>query len=122
VVGNWRGQRPGKEPELDEEEAFWHELVACGIGGRTVAEAKLRMTYDEFLRWCEFRNTQGSLHVGMRIDRAVSRALANYFSAMTRGKRFKPTDFSPYDQQSSKVDIDDPDAVFNVLKGVTNGT
>lgn len=79
------------------------------------------MPYDEFVRWCEYRNRQGSLSHGIRVDRAVSRALATYFNAMSKGSKFKPTDFSPYDMESSKVDVDSPDEVFNVLKGLSHG-
>lgn len=101
---------------------FWHELVSCGIGGRTVAEAKCRMSYAEFLNWCEYRNRQGSLHLGMRIDRAVSRAMAMYYNSHSRDKKVKSGDFSPYDAQKNTVDINNPEAVFGVLKGLANGT
>lgn len=95
--------------------------MACGIGGRTVEEAKRSMSYAEFLAWCEYRNRQGCLHQGMRIDRAVSRLMAAYFNAHSKGKSFKPMEFSPYDASSSRVDVEDPEAMFTVLKGLARG-
>lgn len=32
----------------------------CGIGGRTIAEAKSRLSYREFLSWCKFRDKRGA--------------------------------------------------------------
>lgn len=92
----------------------------CGVGGRTIAEAKQNMSYDEFVAWCKYRSLQGGLNIGLRVDRAVSRALAVYFNAMSKGKKLKPHDFSPYDQESP-VDVDDVDQVFNTLKSIAHG-
>lgn len=39
-----------------------------GIGGRTVAEAKLSMTYDEFLDWDSYMRKRGTLNTGMRLE------------------------------------------------------
>jgi hypothetical protein len=58
--------------------------------------------------------------MGMRVDRAVSRALAAYFNSMSKGTKLKPTDFSPYDEQKA-VNVEDPQEVFNVLKGLAHG-
>ena len=79
------------------------------------------MSYSEFVAWCEYRNRQGSLHIGMRIDRAVARAMASYFSAMSKTKRYKVDDFSPFDAQNNRLDMSDPAAVFSALKGMTDG-
>lgn len=116
-------QRSGKatERELDTEDAFWHELVASGIGGRTVAEAKMAMSYAEFLDWCRYRQQYGSLNIGMRVDRAVARHIAVHLNTKSQGRKFKADEFSPYDNRRSKVDINDPEAVFTVLKGLSNG-
>lgn len=56
----------------------------------------------------------------MRIDRAVSRALAVYFNAMSKGSKLKPMDFSPYDEKPA-IDVNDPEQMFNALKGLANG-
>lgn len=92
-----------------------------GVGGRTVAEAKASVSYAEFLEWCKFRSMYGSLHIGMRVDRAVSRAMAAHFNTMSKGKKFKPLEFSPFDVAKEKVDVDDPEAMFNALKDIASG-
>ena len=37
---------------------MWHELVLCGIGGRTIAEAQQRLSYTEFFAWVRYRRKQ----------------------------------------------------------------
>ena len=43
-----------------------------GIGGRTIAEAKLRISFPEFKAWAAYRNKRGSLHPGMRTERGAA--------------------------------------------------
>jgi hypothetical protein len=81
----------------------------------------MRMTYSEFLSWCEYRSKYGTLHIGMRIDRAIARHICVYLNSLSRNRRFKPEEFSPYDQHKSSTDVDDPEAVFDLLKGLSNG-
>ena len=52
---------------------MWHELVSHGIGGRTVAEAKARMSHEEWLSWLAYLRKYGSLNDGLRNDVAVAR-------------------------------------------------
>jgi hypothetical protein len=64
----------------------------CGIGGPTIAIAKQTMSYVEFLEWAEFRRKRGSLHPGMRTERAgalVAAILAN----VNRKKDSQPVSF-----------------------------
>jgi len=49
-----------------------------GIGGRTIAEAKRRLTVSEFLAWMAYRRKYGSLHFGLRGDRQIA-LLLRYF-------------------------------------------
>lgn len=77
------------------------------------------MTYSEFVRWCKFREQYGPLHVGMRVDRAIARHIAAYLNSVSRNQKFKAEEFSPYDQQRQSVDLNDPQAVFAVLKGLS---
>lgn len=95
--------------------------MASGVGGRTVAEAKQNMSYAEFVNWCQYRHQYGSLHVGMRVDRAIARHIAAYLNSISKSTKFKPDEFSPYDQAASRTNVDDVDQVFNVLKGIANG-
>lgn len=50
---------------LDE---VWHELVLAGVGGRTIEEAKERMSFAEFNQWMKYRRLRGSFFVGNRLE------------------------------------------------------
>lgn len=80
---------------------MWHELVLCGIGGCTIAEAKNRISYTEFLQWLAYRNLRGSLNLGMRIERG-SALLATIYANAHRKKDVDPfalDDFMPHADQ-----------------------
>lgn len=47
--------------ELTDNEAVWHELVLNGIGGKTVAEAKRNLTYQEACDWFLFAQQRGGI-------------------------------------------------------------
>lgn len=42
--------------------------MLAGIGGRTIAEAKQRMSWAEFQAWCAYRNKHGPLSAQQRIE------------------------------------------------------
>lgn len=72
-----------------------------GIGGRTVAEAKRRISHVEFRSWLAYLRKHGSLHTGHRIDLGVAR-LCSVLG--TQGK-MPPTDFMPeYEQEDASID------------------
>lgn len=68
-----------------------------GIGGRTIAEAQSTISYPEFLQWAAFRRKRGTLHTGLRIDRAAALLASLYANAHSKDK-FTPYDFTPYEQ------------------------
>lgn len=73
----------------------------CGIGGRTIAEAQQRLSYDEFCRWVAFRRRRGSLHWGMRIERSVAQ-LSTLYANAHRKKGAEPLsihDFMSYEDE-----------------------
>ena len=70
----------------------------CGIGGRTIAEAKSRLSYREFLSWCKFRDKRGSLHVGMRVERGSALLAAIYTNSHSKEK-YKLYDFMPHEEE-----------------------
>lgn len=39
-----------------------------GIGGRTIAEAKERITYDEYVDWCAYRKKHGPINVNRSLE------------------------------------------------------
>ena len=43
-----------------------------GIGGRTIAEAKERMSMDEYATWCQYRQRHGSFDLGPRIEQGAA--------------------------------------------------
>jgi hypothetical protein len=93
--------------------------VLCGVGGRTVEEAKENLTYDEYVNWCRYRSKWGGLHVGMRIDRAVAHALRAYFNAHSKTANLRFPSFSPYDEAAKKsVNVESPDEVFALLSSL----
>lgn len=53
--------------------------MLAGVGGRTIAEAKQRISYAEAQDWAEFIRRRGSLHVGLRLEQgfAMLRAAIN---------------------------------------------
>ena len=61
--------------------------------------------------------------MGMRIDRAVARHIAAYLNTLSK-RTFRAEDFSPYDQPAARapVDVNDLNAVWQVLKGVSDGS
>ncbi|HHQ2782015.1 TPA: phage tail assembly protein T [Pseudomonas aeruginosa] len=70
----------------------------CGIGGRTIAEAKSRLSYREFMSWCRFRDKRGSLHLGMRIERGTALLSALYANAHSK-EPYKIYDFMPHEDE-----------------------
>lgn len=70
----------------------------CGIGGRTIAEAKHRISYPEYLQWVAYRYKRGSLNWGLRSERDA--ALLATLYANTHRKEGKPArqiyEFAPH--------------------------
>lgn len=78
---------------------MWCELVMHGIGGRTIAEAKRRLTYSEFCTWMRFRQRRGSLHTGMRIERGTAMLATLYANAKSKNGGFTVYDFMPHEDE-----------------------
>jgi len=67
----------------------------CGIGGRTIEEARRNMSYVEFLDWVAFRHKRGSLHPGMRAEQGFAMLAAMYANANWKGE-WRQYDFAPH--------------------------
>lgn len=69
-----------------------------GIGGRTIAEAKLRISFPEFKAWAAYRNKRGSLHPGMRTERGAALLATLYANAQRKKDSPAHTiyDFAPH--------------------------
>jgi hypothetical protein len=75
--------------------------VLNGVGGRTIAEAKERLSLDETLAWSAYMERRGSLHVGMRLEwgfaliaRTINHALGGHATMR---------DFMPHAEQPSSL-------------------
>lgn len=77
---------------------MWHELVMCGIGGRTIAEAKERMAYGEFLQWIEYRKKRGTLNLGFRLEQRTALIAAMYANVhkQQNSPAYSAEDFMPH--------------------------
>ena len=82
-----------------------------GVGGRTVAEAKERMSYAEAQDWAEFIRKRGSLHLGMRLE--VGFALLARMINNALGGHATVADYMPHleEQQGNLADV------MNILSG-----
>lgn len=74
------------------------------------------MTYQEYISWIKYRNRWGTLHFGMRIDRAIARAAAFFGNFLSRKRSLKSDDFSPHDQKQDRVGS--VDEVFSLLSSM----
>lgn len=86
-----------------------------GIGGRTVEEAKERMTYDEYLSWCSYIKKRGSLNLGARLELGI--ALLAQVTNNSMGGKAKMADFLPK-REEELASIGD---VFAMLKSNSKG-
>ncbi|WP_419201384.1 phage tail assembly protein T [Pseudomonas putida] len=81
------------------------------MGGSTIAQAKENLSLREFRAWAKYRQRRGSLHVGMRVERAaglLAMILAN--QARDQQKRPQPytiADFTPHDQDERPISLEE---------------
>jgi hypothetical protein len=99
---------------LSPVDELWHELVLSGVGGRTVAEAKERVQYAEFMDWVISRRMRGSFHVGTRLESGVA-LLASLISRACGGNASQ-LDFMPHAEPASTADATLSDVVA-ILSG-----
>lgn len=93
-----------------------------GIGGRTIAEAKERLSYDEALDWFAYIRKRGSLNWGMRLEGGfalIANFIANKVSGYSMkgdpvgvmkkrgGGSFHMVDFMPHADELPVESIDD---------------
>ncbi|EAR2628810.1 phage tail protein [Salmonella enterica] len=77
---------------------MWCELVLNGIGGCTIAEAKVRLSFREFQQWIQYRQKYGNLNPMMRTEwgaALVSSVLANV-NRTKNTPAFSIADFAPH--------------------------
>lgn len=82
-----------------------------GIGGRTIAEAKQRMSYDEAADWALYIRETGGLNRGERMEQGFA-LVAMLLARMMGNKQSKLEDFIPQRvEQEATIE-----AVLGVLK------
>lgn len=85
--------------------------MLAGVGGRSVAEAKERLTHEEALQWQAYRQMRGSLNVGMRLEAGF--ALVATMINRGLGGKANPSDFAPHFDEPESTLSD----VLNILSG-----
>lgn len=75
--------------------------MLCGVGGRTVAEAKQRISYDEFLMWMAYRRRYGPLTAARRIETSLAMLMLQ-----NNGGKAKLADFLPFSTPEPEREID----------------
>ena len=68
-----------------------------GVGGRTIAEAKERMTYQEALAWGRYIDRYGSLHTGRRLEAGSAQVALQ--THRLGGGMAELLDFMPHEQR-----------------------
>lgn len=66
------------------------------MGGRTIAEAKHRLSYDEYISWVRYRNQRGSLHTGMRIESNAALLASMFANTKSKHGGYTIYDFAPH--------------------------
>lgn len=83
-----------------------------GIGGRTVAEAKERISAQEFSQWCAYIRKRGALNIGTRVE--LGFALLASTVVRANGGKAKIEDFLP--QRDEPANTDDLQGILAMLK------
>jgi hypothetical protein len=85
--------------------------VLNGVGGRTVEEAKGRMSYAEALQWREFLERRGTVHLGMRLEAGFALIALSINRAI--GGKAKIKDFMPHLEEVEAT----PGDIMGILTG-----
>jgi hypothetical protein len=77
--------------------------VLNGVGGRTIAEAKERMSYAEALGWYAYRKKTGPFNAASRVEWSLAQVCTLICAAAGLKKKgggeFAITDFIPYAEE-----------------------
>lgn len=80
--------------------------MLAGIGGRTIEEAKERLSYAEVLDWIEYRRQYGPLNLGYRLEWILAQvaytAAAASGAKSKSGKKLALSDFLMFIQKRSE--------------------
>jgi hypothetical protein len=91
--------------------------VLCGIGGKTIAEAKRNLSFSEVMEWTEYRRKRGTFNLGRRIE--VAAGLIAVTINRVHGGKAKLHHYTPHenDDEATEGSIND---VMKIFKAVPN--
>lgn len=69
-----------------------------GVGGRTVEEARERLSYAEAVDWADYMRKRGSLNLGLRLEAGFALIAAAINNGL--GGHAVPSDFMPHIDQA----------------------
>lgn len=75
-----------------------------GIGGRTIAEAKERMSAAEYEAWRAYIRRHGSLNLGLRVEDAA--ALIAWTTQMAQGGKLEHDAFFPVRELDEQAELE----------------
>ena len=81
-------------------------MVLNGVGGRTIAEAKMNMTNSEVSKWVAFRNKRGSFFTGRRVEQGFGNLIATYLGSKG-AKDVKAQSFMPHEDQPQEMSLEE---------------
>lgn len=73
--------------------------MLCGVGGRTIEEAKKNLSYAEVRKWLAYRKKRGGLNFALRMERQLSVFYMLYANRCTKTGGFKIFDFTPFEEE-----------------------
>lgn len=96
---------------MNPADEVWHELVLCGVGGKSVAEAKRNITFPEFRSWCEFIKKNGTPNQNLHQGFAMIATMINNMM----GGEAQMTDFMRQGESGPEELTDDNIAALKAL-------
>lgn len=89
-----------------------------GIGGRTVAEAKRSMSFQEAHKWAEYCASRGPINLSRRVDSRLAR-LELLFLRFMGDKKTKIEDLLPYEYEQRQEELATFEEAFALLQSAT---
>lgn len=72
--------------------------MLAGVGGKTIAEAKANLSYDEALKWFDYMRRKGKLDLATRLE--VGFALLATVISNVNGGKAKMADFMMFEKEA----------------------
>ena len=115
-MGVRAGDQRGPLKKLTAADEVWCELVLAGVGGKTIEEAKQRLSYDEFQLWVEYRKRHGPLWHGPRLEHGAALVAHTVASVAPRKKGARGPKFSDFLPQRAQASSGEPIDLETAMK------